>query len=122
VKLDHVTLLTDDLPALLRFYGRLPGITVKRPSGAGYAEVVAEDSVYGVFDRTALAKELDVTIAGPGSGTVILQFAVDDVDESVRQIEAAGQAVTVAPRDMPWGSRSAYLTDPDGNLVELYRW
>lgn len=32
-------------------------------------------------------------------------------------IEAAGPAVVVPPRVMPWGERVAYLRDPDGTML-----
>lgn len=34
-------------------------------------------------------------------------------------MRAARVEVVVAPADMPWGERIAYVEDPDGNLVML---
>lgn len=45
-------------------------------------------------------------------------FAVEDVDKKVAELQAQGFKVEVQPKDYYWG-RSAYLRDPDGQLIEL---
>ena len=58
----------------------------------------------------------------PASGhRVELCVYVDDVDATVARLAEAGAPVLLAPRDMPWGERVAYVADPDGNLVMLTR-
>ncbi len=51
----------------------------------------------------------------------MLIVTVEDVDASVERLQAQGVQFLTDPRDFPgWGIRSAYLRDPDGNLIELY--
>ncbi|MFY0532271.1 endo-1,3-alpha-glucanase family glycosylhydrolase [Nannocystis pusilla] len=58
----------------------------------------------------------------PASGhRVELCVYVDDVDATVARLAEAGAPILLAPRDMPWGERVAYVADPDGNLVMLTR-
>ncbi len=45
-------------------------------------------------------------------------LGVADVDAVCERLAAAGMRLEVAPHDTYWG-RSAYLRDPDGNLIEL---
>ena len=44
---------------------------------------------------------------------------VDAVDRVIEELETAGATVLQPPRDMPWGERVGYVTDPDGNPVAL---
>ena len=44
---------------------------------------------------------------------------VDDVDEALEALRAAGAPVVAAPEDQPWGERVAQTRDPAGNLVYL---
>jgi lactoylglutathione lyase len=44
---------------------------------------------------------------------------VDDVDETVGAMRAAGAPVVAEPVDQPWGERVAQVRDPDGHLVHL---
>ena len=57
---------------------------------------------------------------GTGIGSVVLSFAVDDVDAACAEIEAKGVKVVAPPTDRPdWMMRTAQFYDPDGNLVEI---
>jgi lactoylglutathione lyase len=44
---------------------------------------------------------------------------VDDVDATLRRLEASGAPIVAEPEDQPWGERVARTRDPDGNLVYL---
>ena len=44
---------------------------------------------------------------------------VDDVDEALEALRAAGAPVVAAPEDQPWGERVAQTRDPGGHLVYL---
>lgn len=45
-------------------------------------------------------------------------FAVEDVDAVCNTLTQQGLTLEVLPKDYYWG-RSAYLRDPDGNLIEI---
>jgi catechol 2,3-dioxygenase-like lactoylglutathione lyase family enzyme len=45
-------------------------------------------------------------------------YTVPDVDAACRALAEKGLVIALEPRDYYWG-RSAYLRDPDGNLIEL---
>jgi catechol 2,3-dioxygenase-like lactoylglutathione lyase family enzyme len=45
-------------------------------------------------------------------------FAVADVDAACNALLQEGLTLETPPKDYYWG-RSAYLRDPDGNLIEL---
>jgi uncharacterized glyoxalase superfamily protein PhnB len=44
---------------------------------------------------------------------------VDDVDDTVRDLAAAGATIVAEPADQPCGERVAQTRDPGGNLVHL---
>lgn len=56
-----------------------------------------------------------------GSDTPVpdLSIEVDDLDEAVRRVEAAGIAFEYGPVDEPWGVRRFYVRDPLGKLVNI---
>ena len=56
----------------------------------------------------------------PGGGShVLLAASVDDVDAMYADLEARGVHVLRPPADQPWGLRTAYFTDPEGNFWEI---
>src|SRR5262245_2144278 len=50
-----------------------------------------------------------------------LYFEVRDLDPFCRWLARKGVKFRQMPRDMPWGWRHAYLRDPDGHEISLYR-
>ncbi len=46
-------------------------------------------------------------------------FKVSDCDAAFSHLVAHGSPVVTRPTSRPWGQRTAYVRDPDGNLIEL---
>jgi lactoylglutathione lyase len=44
---------------------------------------------------------------------------VPDVDGTVNRLRTNGARVVMAPKDQPWGERQAYVSDPEGNFVQI---
>jgi uncharacterized glyoxalase superfamily protein PhnB len=61
-------------------------------------------------------------IARPADNhTAIIEFRVDDVDESFRRLaEVIGGSLVQKPTLMPWGNKSLLFRDPDGTLVNFF--
>jgi hypothetical protein len=51
---------------------------------------------------------------------VVLQFRVDDVDQQYLRLQDFVKTWVKPPTTQPWGTRSIYFRDPDGNLVDFY--
>ena len=43
-------------------------------------------------------------------------------DTTHKALLPVGGRPILAPRDEPWGMRSSYVADPDGNLIEIGSW
>lgn len=50
-----------------------------------------------------------------------LEFEVKEVDELYANFQQAAFPVQSPPEDKPWGERTFYSCDPDGNLIEFSR-
>lgn len=51
---------------------------------------------------------------------VLLCVGVDDVDATYNTYTAKGVTFIKPPKSQDWGRRTAYFTDPDGNLWEIW--
>jgi hypothetical protein len=72
----------------------------------------------------ALAAEAAPYLAGPSGGWsgITLAGNVDsreEVDTAFAAAVKAGATVAAEPTDRPWGGRSAYIADPEGNRWEI---
>jgi catechol 2,3-dioxygenase-like lactoylglutathione lyase family enzyme len=76
----------------------------------------------GLYERANLAKDAQLPV-GPRSSTEfslgIPAASQAEVDELLRQAEAAGATLTGAAHMRPFGVYSGYFADPDGHLFEI---
>ena len=70
---------------------------------------VAAEPVHGRHQRPATGHRIELCVY------------VDDVDAAFERVRAGGYEAVAEPADMPWGERTAWIADPDGNLVMLTR-
>ena len=126
---DHVGLSVADLDAQRDWYQRafgfetanpfeiapvgLRGVFLLGPDGIAIELLVRRGSAH----RTPASTPPDELLA-QGWGHVC--FRVDSVDETFERLVAAGATVVTAPAAAPEpGVRFAFVTDPEGNFIEL---
>lgn len=117
---DYVVLVVEDLDRALAFYTGSLGLELGHRSGP-YAQLVTGATRLALFERATMAATLgwELNAPGPEHAAFEIGFKVDDVDTAWARLVAAGARPVVAPTDRSWGQRTAYVADPDGNLVEL---
>lgn len=117
---DYVVLVVEDVDRSLAFYCGVLGLPLGHRSGP-YAQLDTGVTRVSLYDRQAMAATLgrDLDAPSPGAPGFELGFKVDDCDAAYDELVAAGAAPAVPPTDRAWGQRTAYVSDPDGHLVEL---
>jgi len=60
------------------------------------------------------------SMQGAGSGNVVLEFEVEDVDEEYARLLDMHVPIVKPPTTQPWGLRSVWFRDPDGNIVNFF--
>jgi predicted enzyme related to lactoylglutathione lyase len=105
-----------DLDAAARFYGEVLALPAQGRSDHRAWFLVGERSRIGLWTP-------QVGIAG-GQGGAHVHYAMhigdDDYDAAVARLRDHGLAVH--EEDFEEHGRAAYVTDPDGNVVELWTW
>lgn len=110
MELNQVTLPCTDYDRSVSFYRRL-GLKLIVDSPPDYARFETPTGETLSVHRVDRMRRSDTTV----------YFEVDDVDAAVRELKAAGVAFDEAPVDQTWLWREAYLSDPDGNQLCIYR-
>jgi lactoylglutathione lyase len=121
MKLDHVTVICNDIDASVEFYRKLPGFTVYQPSHNGYSEAKNDGVTLGLFSRELWLERVGAELP-QATGNALIQFSVTDVAATFQAAVAAGGRPVKEPQQLPWGSLSAFVADPDGHVLEFYRW
>ncbi|MBD3163207.1 MAG: hypothetical protein GF346_12140 [Candidatus Eisenbacteria bacterium] len=112
--LNHAMIYVRDVGRSLEFYEKRLGCR-RIETMDGYARLESPGG------RTTIGLHLAEKGRKLPSEGIRLYFEVDELDRFCSALREAGVAFFKDPTDMPWGWRHAYLRDPDGHEISLYR-
>jgi lactoylglutathione lyase len=123
LKLDAVGLFVTDMSRMVAFYRDVMHMKTQW-NGSANAELYSDGIRLIMFSRQDFE---GMTSRNYGyvkglNGTMELAFslpAFSDVDKEYERIVADGATPVFPPTDEPWGQRTSYVADPDGNLIEI---
>lgn len=120
----QVRLLVRDFEMCFRFYRDVMRFPVTfGGEDEGYADFDAGEVTLALFPRSLMARSIgadDVVDVTGGQDRVAICLGVDDVDATMRDLQARGAVFVSGPIDQPfWELRVAHLRDPDGTLIEI---
>lgn len=127
MRLDGFGLLVDDMARMIRFYRDVLGFEIKEPEDAGNVYLVKDGTLfllYGRSDFEQMTHRRYEYVEGLNGHSEIALY-VDtfaEVDESFRRAVANGAEPVLEPETEPWGQRTCYIADPEGNLIEIGSW
>ncbi|WP_165423614.1 VOC family protein [Ktedonosporobacter rubrisoli] len=124
MKLNYVCLLVSDMAKAVSFWRDVVQLPVTfYDESVGFASFNTGEATLALFSRASLAQTLDKAIPAPASAShpTYVAFEVDDVDASYAALVERGAASLAGPQDRPaMQTRNAYLSDPDGHILEIY--
>jgi catechol 2,3-dioxygenase-like lactoylglutathione lyase family enzyme len=117
-QLNWVIVLCDDLDRMKAFYRDVFSFPVANESATGLT-FRAGSIFLGLRKRT---RAYDGRGAGPSSPGAQIAFLVSpaDVDLCHEQLVEKGVKILDPPNNQPWGHRTVYFSDPEGNILEIY--
>lgn len=114
-------LIVRDLPACTAFYRDTLGLTVAE-SGPDHVVFKVGELYLFLLEAAGAARmmsEEPLDVPSGGGSHVLLAARVDDVDALYADLKAKGVKLLRPPADQPWGFRTAYFADPEGNYWEI---
>ena len=112
-------LITKDVKGLTTFYEKVLQ-SEPHKTGDDYVEFRTPGATLALFSSSAQEAYIPgVTIPGENH-SAILQFRVSDVDKEYARLQSLVKTWIKPPTTQPWGTRSIYFRDPDGNLVDFF--
>lgn len=107
-----------DPKALAAWYGRHLGLKLNDYGGADF---LWTDEVPAGTGQTAWSTfPEDTKYFGPGTQSVMINYRVDDLDALLEQLSAAGVEIDPKRDEASYG-KFAWITDPEGNRLELWQ-
>ncbi len=119
-----IGLLTRDNRAIVDFYTKVFGFTTDWDGVQPNVEMSLDGMRIILFPRTDFEQMVSKRFIYPEglNGTMELSFDVPtfaDVDREYQHAIGSGAASVLPPTTEPWGQRTCYVADPEGNLIEI---
>ncbi len=119
-----ITILSDDVQSMKEFYNNILGFEILEDLGR-YVEFLNEGTRFAICSREVMSECTDhISFKELRSGQSFeLAFPLDslgEVDRIYEEIVSKGATPVKKPEMMPWGKRTTFFSDPEGNIHELY--
>ncbi|MCL6604603.1 MAG: VOC family protein [Paenibacillus sp.] len=119
MKFTGLCLITEDVISLMEFYK-----DVLQVEAVG-DEIAARLRVKGDYHIDICSKQAMENLApgstdGIGYGGCTIEIEVDNVDKEYERLKKLDVKFNKLPQTYPWGRRSLWIQDRDGNIVNMY--
>lgn len=119
-----IGLLTRNNRAIVDFYTKVFGFTTDWDGVQPNVEMTLDGMRIILFPRSDFEQMVSKKFIYPEgfNGTMELSFDVPtfaDVDREYLQAITNGATSVLPPTTEPWGQRTCYVADPDGNMIEI---
>lgn len=116
--LRSVCIITRDVAALRDFHQDVLEITAAGDDD--FVTFCTDGAKFSLFARENLERWTPDLMGDAGTSNCFLEFEVPDVDAEYERLLALNVDIAKPPTTQPWGVRSVWFRDPDGNLVNFY--
>lgn len=117
MKLIEICVFTKDVGALANFYCKI--FNVKCKGDSSFIELNLENIKLTIFSNEIMEDMAPNSMQNSGSGNFAISFEVNDVDLEYERLKAMNIEFIKLPTTHPWGTRSMWFRDIDGNIVNF---
>lgn len=117
--LDYTVVFARNMPAMRQFYGTTLGFPLHKELGPQWVEFRIGSQLLALTERGLV---FDDPAPPPGALSLQMAFRVapGEVAACASVLAERGVAIVSGPTDQPWGHRTLFFRDPDGNVLEIY--
>ncbi|MEA4804681.1 VOC family protein [Acetobacterium wieringae] len=124
MKLEGVGVFVKDMATMIRFYREVLGFEIKESEDTSNVYLEKDGTLFLFFGRqdfeAMTGRRFGYAQGVNGHFEIALSVEnFDEVDRKFAEITAKGGQPVMPPTTEPWGQRTCYIADPEGNLIEI---
>ena len=123
-KVDHISITVKDMKETEAFYRDVLGFEIRESENAENVYLIKDGTLFMLYERKNFEKmtsrKYEYIKGFNGHFEIALYVdTFEEVDlEYAKAIEKGAQSI-LEPTTEPWGQRTCYIADPEGNLIEI---
>ena len=126
LKLEAIGLFVDNMKVMVEFYRDVIGVDIDWDGSSVFAGGKTESGIaFNLCERKIVEGSIKKPLSYPSgiNGTMEVCFGAasfSDVDKEYERLVSAGAKPIDEPATAPWGMRCCFISDPEGNLIEIW--
>ncbi len=124
MKLEGFGIMVDDMALMVRFYRDVLGFEIKEDENTSNVFLEKDGTLFLLYRKVDFEKMTDrkFSYCSGVNGHYEIALGVENyaaVDKAYEAVTKAGAQGIMEPATEPWGQRTCYVADPEGNLIEI---
>ena len=124
MKLDGFGLFVEDMPTMVRFYRDVLGFAIAEGEDAENVYLIKDGTLFMLYERKNFermtSRKYEYVKGLNGHFEMALYVdTFEEVDAEYAKAVERGARPVLEPTTEPWGQRTCYIADPEGNLIEI---
>ena len=127
MRLDGYGLFVRDMAVMIRFYRDVLGFEIREDEDTDNVYLLKDGTLfllYGRNDFEKLTGKRYEYLKGFNAHSEMALYVdtFEDVDKEYLHAIENGAGSLLEPTTEPWGQRTCFITDPEGNVIEIGSW
>ena len=127
MRLDGYGLFVNDMPTMIRFYRDVLGFAIKEDENTSNVYLVKDGTLfllYGREDFEKLTSKKYAYLKGVNAHSEMALYVdtFEEVDVEYQNAIQNGASSLLKPTTEPWGQRTCFIADLEGNVIEIGSW
>ena len=127
MRLDGYGLFVNDMPTMIRVYRDVLGFAIKEDENTSNVYLVKDGTLfllYGREDFEKLTSKKYAYLKGVNAHSEMALYVdtFEEVDVEYQNAIQNGASSLLEPTTEPWGQRTCFIADPEGNVIEIGSW
>ena len=124
MQLDGIGLFVNNMQIMAEFYRDILGFELEWKPGDKNVYLIKDDTLFMLYGRNDFenmtSRKYQYIEGLNGHFEIALKASnYQEVDKEFERVVSLGATPILKPETEPWGQRTCYIADPEGNLIEI---